>query len=76
MIRTMLVGVALLAGTLAFSTPAMAASGYDTFAGVYPNDEAVVQACRDGVADERWVDMTDCYFKHRTDGQWELWVRI
>ncbi|MER7010266.1 hypothetical protein ABT324_02405 [Saccharopolyspora sp. NPDC000359] len=70
MIRKVLVGAAVVVGTLAFSAPAMASDG--VFAGVYPSEGAARQACSDGVTQGRW-DI--CTFKFRRDGQVELWIK-
>ncbi|MBB5159599.1 hypothetical protein [Saccharopolyspora phatthalungensis] len=53
MLRKILVGAAVVAGSLAVAAPAMATSG-PYFAGVYPSVPAAQAACDAGKAQGRW----------------------
>ncbi|MFI0465236.1 hypothetical protein ACH347_14265 [Saccharopolyspora sp. 5N102] len=70
MLRKITVGVAAVAGLLAFSAPAMA-SGGPYPAGVYPSYEAAVAACEAGKAQGRW---TGCSIEAGMGDPILLWV--
>lgn len=70
MLRKLVVGTAIVAGSFAISAPAMAASS-PTFAGVYPDTQAAKEACYDGIDQGRW---NLCTMEFTDGGQVELWV--
>ena len=53
MVKKLIAGAALLCASLVVVAPAAHAA---SFAGVYPNHNAAVKACKQGVAQGRWYD--------------------
>ena len=71
MVKKLVAGAVLLCASLVVAAPAAHAA---SFAGVYPNHNAAVKACKQGVAQGRWYD-TCRYQGYRNSAQVGLWVQ-
>ncbi|MFD2417170.1 hypothetical protein [Amycolatopsis pigmentata] len=78
MFRRLSVGAAAIAAigaSIAVGAPNAAAApvGGPFFAGVYPSEDALVSACRDGARQGRWDICLTC---PEVAGQVDLWVAV